>query len=239
VIARNVLRALADHVHVRLVGVHVRARSVDPSQRRNEIPVAQKQGTSLLAAGDRLDCKNGLTAAERKPCNGQLSSHGRREPHCVFEALRRRGIHLHPGAASCWAETRRVQAYEDPGATLGVAANNGGLPVPVAEKLFERRLRIHRSARLVGVHYSHKRESHAARITDQPPSRARAPRKRTQACASVLSPELCRPTRKPYRSAENELAVDVMRLRSRREVENGEIPPSALAVSRFGNATRG
>src|SRR6266511_2624752 len=136
---KDVLGSLADDVHVRLTGVHVRARPEGATQRRDEIGITQEQRATLLPAWDLRHRDHRLAAAERKARDGQLPRHRSRKAHRVFQRLGRRPVHLHPGAASRGTKVRRMEAYEDPGTALPVAVYDRRLPVPRLEQLLERR----------------------------------------------------------------------------------------------------
>ena len=86
----HVRAPLADHVHVRLGGVHVARGDVAPAQRRDEVPVAPQQFGPCIAGGDRGNREHRLPSTERQAGHGVLERHRRREPQHIREGVVRR-----------------------------------------------------------------------------------------------------------------------------------------------------
>ena len=69
--------ALADHVHVRLARVHVRAGDERAAERLDEVAVALEQAAPVVALGNLRHREHGLAAAARQAEHGQLARHAR------------------------------------------------------------------------------------------------------------------------------------------------------------------
>ena len=135
--AEDVRRPGADHVHVGLARVHVRAGDVRAAERVDEIRVALEQAAAVVARRNLRDRDHGLAAAARQADHGELAGHALREPEPVLERVGRARVALQPRSAHCRPERRRVDADEHPGATRLVVANGHVLAVPPPQEILE------------------------------------------------------------------------------------------------------
>jgi hypothetical protein len=137
--SEHVPRALADHVHVRGTGVHVRRRDVGPVEGVDEGGISEQDLAARRGAWWRhgRDGEDGLAAPVREVRYRLFEGHRLREAKDVAETIARSVVRLHPGAAHRGPEHRRMHTDEHPGLGRLVEPGDQLFAIPARKQVLE------------------------------------------------------------------------------------------------------